>query len=619
LDQLSQHIESLIFTAQGPISLDEIKEALEDRFETKFKKAEVESAIEEVLEKYKSDAFSFEIVPIANGYQFFTKGAFHGTVGSRLKLTSKKQLSKAALETLAVIAYKQPITKGECEMIRGVSCDYTIQKLLEKELISISGRDESVGRPLLYTTSQKFMDYFGLRDLSELPKPKDFQLPDEEIGNAAPIEELSEEQREKKTIELEVMSDEVAAAIGGNDIFPSDFDTVTDEAETDHSETVDNRAEVLPSEETEPEAAIDDEPNDNAAEQPMDETQQYYYGSADSNVEIISENMIVMPKEEMEALLAADALIEEEGEEDFEEDDLSEEEEEAIVHDIEEELKAILEAEQKNKQPAEKDAAKPSAIKKEVVKPDFTYEVDSIAAMVANLPKGVAKASTGLPDEKRISSEPVLNKIKAEQNLPNQPAEASEDTQTDSKKKTLAGKRTEEEDFIAVIADLEEDPEEDQTTAEAASDNAFTNIHIIPTHTEMLMAEPALAVRPAYGQKIKEITFRAEAEGNLSKAPAKEETRVENSSIFIEATVSQLTSDPLPFVSTEVNSESFIRPQHNPLMDAYLKKAAQKQDKPVTPNDKSKKNSLFRSVREKITLYLRKLTLKDIRFIDEDE
>jgi len=107
-----------------------------------------------------------------------------------LRQTTKKRLSRAAMETLSIIAYKQPVTKSEMEKIRGVSCDYAVQKLLEKELVDIKGRSDGPGKPLLYGTSEKFMDYFGLKNLGELPKPKDFKEPDSEIGEKAPIEEV---------------------------------------------------------------------------------------------------------------------------------------------------------------------------------------------------------------------------------------------------------------------------------------------------------------------------------------------------------------------------------------------------------------------------------------------
>ncbi len=189
MEFLSQHIESLIFTAERPISFKEINEVLETTFETRFKKEDIESALDEVKQKYQEEQFSFEMVAIANGYQFLTKGAYFNTVATYLKQTTKKKLSRAALETLSIIAYKQPVSKPEMEKIRGVSCDYALQKLLEKELVNIAGRAETVGKPLLYGTSEKFMDYFGLKSITDLPKPKDFKSPDNTVGEAAPIEE----------------------------------------------------------------------------------------------------------------------------------------------------------------------------------------------------------------------------------------------------------------------------------------------------------------------------------------------------------------------------------------------------------------------------------------------
>jgi len=187
---LAQQIEALIFTAEQPIGLKEMKTCLETAFETKFKEEEITAAIEELQARYKQEDFSIEILEIGSGFQFMTKPAFHPIVGQYLKQTTKKRLSRAAMETLSIIAYKQPVTKSEMEKIRGVSCDYAVQKLLEKELVDILGRSDAPGKPPLYGTSQKFMDYFGLKNLGDLPKPKDFKEPDSEIGEKAPIEEV---------------------------------------------------------------------------------------------------------------------------------------------------------------------------------------------------------------------------------------------------------------------------------------------------------------------------------------------------------------------------------------------------------------------------------------------
>jgi len=189
MDQLVQHIESLVFVSENPISLKTIKSCLEETFETKLKKPVLETAIKELQEKYNQEHYSFELIEIAGGFQFLTKPAYHNSINTLLKQNNKRRLSKAALETLSIIAYKQPVPKSEMEKIRGVSCDYSVQKLLEKELITITGRSEAPGRPLLYGTSEKFMDYFGLKSIEDMPKLKDFTEPENEIGEQAPIDE----------------------------------------------------------------------------------------------------------------------------------------------------------------------------------------------------------------------------------------------------------------------------------------------------------------------------------------------------------------------------------------------------------------------------------------------
>jgi segregation and condensation protein B len=188
VDHLALHIESLIFVAEHALPVKEIKTTLEECFETSIKKEDIESAISDLQEKYKDEQFSMELVSISNGYQFLTKEIYHHTVGTYLKQLSKKKLSKSALETLSIIAYRQPVTKSDIEMIRGVNCDYAVQKLLEKELVEISGRSEAPGRPLLYITSSKFMDYFGLKSMKDLPKLQEFEKEENQIGEQESIE-----------------------------------------------------------------------------------------------------------------------------------------------------------------------------------------------------------------------------------------------------------------------------------------------------------------------------------------------------------------------------------------------------------------------------------------------
>ena len=189
LTYLTGQIEALIFTTDKTLNRSEILEIFEEHTEEKLAEDDLEAAIQLLKERYQRSEFAFELVEIADGLKFMTKGAYHDLIGTYLKMTTRKRLSRAALETLSIIAYKQPVTKGDLEKIRGVSCDYSVQKLLEKELIDIVGRSDAPGRPLLYVTSQKFMDYFGLANLKELPQPKDFKQPDSEIGERAPAEE----------------------------------------------------------------------------------------------------------------------------------------------------------------------------------------------------------------------------------------------------------------------------------------------------------------------------------------------------------------------------------------------------------------------------------------------
>jgi segregation and condensation protein B len=135
---------------------------------------QVQTAMEGIVEKYRSEFYPFEMRESGGGWQFLTKKDFHKTVAQLNGEKFLKRLSSAALETLAIIAYKQPITKADIESIRGVSCDYSIQKLLEKELIVISGRNEDMpGKPLIYNTSRTFMDYFGINNAEDLPKLKE--------------------------------------------------------------------------------------------------------------------------------------------------------------------------------------------------------------------------------------------------------------------------------------------------------------------------------------------------------------------------------------------------------------------------------------------------------------
>ncbi len=188
LSTIIPHIEALIFAADRAMTPQELCDLLNNAhafIEDRASLDQVEAAIDAIKEKYASEFYPFEVREAGGGLQFLTKKEYYNTVAQINGDKFLKRLSTAALETLAIIAYKQPITKGEMEAIRGVSCDYTVQKLLEKELIIITGRNESLpGHPLVYATSRSFMDYFGINSADDLPRIKEILLAEQAEATA---------------------------------------------------------------------------------------------------------------------------------------------------------------------------------------------------------------------------------------------------------------------------------------------------------------------------------------------------------------------------------------------------------------------------------------------------
>ncbi|HLO83215.1 MAG TPA: SMC-Scp complex subunit ScpB [Chitinophagaceae bacterium] len=174
ISNLILHIEALIFASEKPLTSMDVVELVNNAFgfmEDKITLDQVEASVDGIREKYASEFYPFELRQSGGGWQFLTKRDYHKTIAQLNGDKFLKRLSNAALETLAIIAYKQPITKGDIEAIRGVNSDYSIQKLLEKELIVITGRNEQLpGKPLVYSTSRHFMDYFGINSADELPR-----------------------------------------------------------------------------------------------------------------------------------------------------------------------------------------------------------------------------------------------------------------------------------------------------------------------------------------------------------------------------------------------------------------------------------------------------------------
>ncbi len=170
-------IEALIFSSDEPIPAQDIIKAIKeiDGEDVSIFPKNIEDAVDVLNEEFASDEKSFSIRRLANGFTFATKSEYSKYVGFLSSVKSSRRLSQAALETLSIVAYKQPIIKPEIEAIRGVNSDYMLTTLLEKKLITIKGRAETVGRPLLYVTTDEFLKYFGLNKITDLPKPREVE------------------------------------------------------------------------------------------------------------------------------------------------------------------------------------------------------------------------------------------------------------------------------------------------------------------------------------------------------------------------------------------------------------------------------------------------------------
>jgi segregation and condensation protein B len=199
------HIEALIFASEKPLAINDVTDLLNNALgfiEDRATPDQVEAAVNAINEKYNSEFYAFEMVESGGGWQFLTKKEYYKTIAQLYGDKFLKKLSVAAIETLSIIAYKQPVTKSEIELIRGVNCDYAVQKLLEKELVVISGRrEDAVGKPLIYATSKSFMDYFGINSANDLPKIK--EILDQEIIEATRIEREEELEGPDAVVELQ--------------------------------------------------------------------------------------------------------------------------------------------------------------------------------------------------------------------------------------------------------------------------------------------------------------------------------------------------------------------------------------------------------------------------------
>ena len=213
MEELDLIVESIIFVSEEPVSIRNLREVLSKVATTEEEEKEneekptysdeaIQQAIQQIQEKYASETYSFELRKIAGGYQFLTKEAFFPYIKQSRLEHNQKKLSRAALETLSIIAYRQPVTKSEIEFIRGVNSDYATQKLLEKKLVAIVGRSDGPGKPLLYGTSTYFMQYFGIGEIQDLPKLKEFEeLEETHLEKFKQFQEEKNKKPETETIE----------------------------------------------------------------------------------------------------------------------------------------------------------------------------------------------------------------------------------------------------------------------------------------------------------------------------------------------------------------------------------------------------------------------------------
>lgn len=188
-------LEALLFVSEAPLSLEQIEEAFEGR-----PKAQISRLLSELKEKCRQEDRGVVLMEVAGGYRLATKPELAPWV-QRLRGTKPAKLSKAALETLAIIAYKQPVTKPEVEAIRGVMIDGVVKTLVERNLIRILGRKHEVGRPILYGTSSAFLEYFGFKDLSELPTLKEIEALAPDTAGIEARDEAVGETRKPETID----------------------------------------------------------------------------------------------------------------------------------------------------------------------------------------------------------------------------------------------------------------------------------------------------------------------------------------------------------------------------------------------------------------------------------
>lgn len=229
---LKSILEALVFAADEPVTIKQLEEifheAQEDGQGPTLRVDEIRRTIAELNAEYEEQGRAYRILQVGGGYQFATRPEYAEWVGKLYKEKGKRKLSHSALETLAIISYRQPVTKPEIESIRGVNCDYVMRTLLERGLTTITGRAHTVGRPLLYGTTREFLKHFGINELSDLPKPREIEEiieeekleAEQQILDADRIEEklaVEASNEQKEPVKLEIPPAETAQPLSTDD------------------------------------------------------------------------------------------------------------------------------------------------------------------------------------------------------------------------------------------------------------------------------------------------------------------------------------------------------------------------------------------------------------------
>lgn len=171
LDNTAAVVESMLFASEKPLTIEQVRNVLEN-----LDPSEVRKIIEELMAEYERSGRGIRIIEVAGGFQMMSAPQFSGFLKKLFKARKNEKLSKPALETLAIIAYKQPLTKQEIQSLRSVDVDGVIRSLIDKSLVRVTGRKKAAGRPFVFGTTRQFLEYFGLKSLEELPKMEGLKL-----------------------------------------------------------------------------------------------------------------------------------------------------------------------------------------------------------------------------------------------------------------------------------------------------------------------------------------------------------------------------------------------------------------------------------------------------------